>query len=83
MQQHPDLMNAGQSGNRADGQSGIEVHRSRCWLEKHPEQRAKKRGAFHKDAAQALAPAEAYHRHAAETGERPADEPQHESGTEQ
>ena len=56
-------------------------HRSRCWLEQYPERRTavlQERDPFQAG----VAPAEAYHERAAARGERPADEPGHESGKE-
>ena len=56
-------------------------HRSRCWLEQHPERRTavqQKVDPF----ATGVAPAEVYHEEATERGERPLDEIEGESGKE-
>jgi peptide/nickel transport system ATP-binding protein len=49
---------------------------SRCWLEKHPGRRREVPGAFHGDAADASAPAEAFHEAAAASGAVPPPEGQ-------
>ena len=67
VKEHPDLFDVPGHAN----------HRSRCWLEKYPERREqvdRTRGGFATTAEAAVAPAEAYHRAAAFTGERPAAE---------
>jgi oligopeptide/dipeptide ABC transporter ATP-binding protein len=79
VKQQPELLNV-------RTKSPATAHRSRCWLETHPERRVqikRTRGAYAQFAAGTeTAPAEAYHRQAAERGERPRDEPAHESGQE-
>jgi oligopeptide/dipeptide ABC transporter ATP-binding protein len=78
---HPELMTC--TGSNVDPiDPGIE-HRSRCWLEQHPERReaVQRMGGYARfRQGTETAPAEAYHRQAAAQGERPADEPAHESG---
>jgi oligopeptide/dipeptide ABC transporter ATP-binding protein len=76
---HPELMLCPDAAAQDAGTQ----HRSRCWLEQHPERRAAVQltGAFARfRQGTETAPAEAYHRRAAATGERPAAEPLHESG---
>ena len=89
VKQHPELFEAhleSRVKHRITGrESRLEHpgvgHRSRCWLEQYPERRTAVRQT--RDPFQAgLAPAEAYHERAAASGERPADEPEHESGKE-
>jgi peptide/nickel transport system ATP-binding protein len=82
VEQHPELQ-------AIAGQGGVveaHVHRSRCWLEKHPERRElveRTQGGYARfNERSHTAPAEAYHRKAAATGERPAGEPARESGSE-
>jgi oligopeptide/dipeptide ABC transporter ATP-binding protein len=84
VQQHPELLAIRDPRSAIPDPRSSGEHRSRCWLEQHPERREsvdRARGGFRQfKAGTEIAPAEAYHRKAAETGERPADEPLHESG---
>jgi peptide/nickel transport system ATP-binding protein len=93
VKEHPELFAAGRASGRPDepqhqgagaGRLAKEQHRSRCWLEKYPERREivdRTRGGFarFKEGTE-IAPAEAYHRTAALTGERPAEEVKREDG---
>jgi hypothetical protein len=67
---------------RADGALAKAPHRSRCWLEKHPERRVavdRTRGGYAQfKVGTEIAPAELYHRTATRTGERPIEEVQRE-----
>jgi peptide/nickel transport system ATP-binding protein len=82
VEQHPELQAIAGQGGAAEAH----VHRSRCWLEKHPERRElveRTQGGYARfNERSHTAPAEAYHRKAAATGERPAGEPARESGSE-
>ncbi|MGH7466542.1 MAG: ABC transporter ATP-binding protein [Longimicrobiales bacterium] len=82
VREHPELMTVAAG---ADTESSF-AHRSRCWLERHPDRRDQvnqQRGAYARfHAGSDTAPAEAYHRQAAARGERPAREPSSESGVE-
>jgi oligopeptide/dipeptide ABC transporter ATP-binding protein len=82
VEQHPDLLAIGSQ----QGEAGAHVHRSRCWLEQHPERREQvdpTQGGYARFSEHThTAPAEAYHRRAAAAGERPVDEPARESGAE-
>src|SRR5262245_57552503 len=89
VKQHPELFEthlASRVEQRISGrQSRTEHpnvgHRSRCWLEQHPERRSavkQKADPFETG----VAPAEIYHEEAAERGERPIEEIEGESGKE-
>jgi hypothetical protein len=89
VKKHPDLFETHLHSRVAQRVSGRQSrtenpnvgHRSRCWLEQHPERRTavqQKTDPF----GTGVAPAEVYHEQAAERGERPADELEGESGKE-
>ena len=86
--EHPPLFRIGDrgSGIEAAGVADRGIHQSRCWLEQHPERREeidRTKGGFATSIKAAVAPAEAYHRAAAFTGERPLSEiKREESGNE-
>ena len=83
VKEHPDLFEVGAD---VGADAGAALHRSRCWLEKYPERREavlRTRGGYSafKEGTE-IAPAEAYHRAAAVTGERPIEEVKREEGRE-
>ena len=82
VKEHPELFAIG-GGDAGSSRSSYD-HRSRCWLEKHPQRRDevdRTRGGFAKSLEGAVAPAESYHRSAAFTGERPIEEVRREEGS--
>jgi oligopeptide/dipeptide ABC transporter ATP-binding protein len=89
VKQHPDLMTVGGALERVGGGVGTATreHLSRCWLEKYPERREavlRTRGGYAAfTEGTEIAPAEAYHRSAAATGERPEAEVRREEGSAQ